>query len=254
MTGRTHEHGRTGLWATALCAVLLTACSGTDPQPVPATPTTGASSTPSPTPSPRPTSVELTDTYFAQGQCAAPVSDRDARVGGVTTYRVASCTDALAVATVTRRSPTVVVTVESATTEPGCEDTTDLTIDLAANLVRATGAQGTDGAMTAYACLRTLREPHPGDPGNGGGFKIIKGDCVYAATGDPGGRTVAETRCDGTGAHRPEYRIRELVELIAPRSTAGGGSCSDTGGTVLTLPRYSRYGKGLPKLACGVPL
>lgn len=108
-----------------------------------------------PHPEPRPTSVELTDTYFAQGQCAAPVSDRDARVGGVTTYRVASCTDALAVATVTRRSPTVVVTVESATTEPGCEDTTDLTIDLAANLVRATGAQGTDGAMTAYACLRT---------------------------------------------------------------------------------------------------
>jgi hypothetical protein len=71
---------------------------------------------------------------------------------------------------------------------PLCPPTTDFVLHI-----------GTEG----YACMRALEPPHPGDPGGGGGPRTIPGDCVYTS----GTGQVRETRCDGAGAHPPQYRI-----------------------------------------------
>ncbi|MFG2496838.1 hypothetical protein ACGFSB_01255 [Streptomyces sp. NPDC048441] len=77
-----------------------------------------------------------------------------------------------------------------------------------------------------YACMRNLEEPHPGDPGGGGGPRTVVGDCVYSA----GRGEVRETACDGSGAKAPEYRVRVAVteRALCPAATQlyvalGGG-------------------------------
>lgn len=85
---------------------------------------------------------------------------------------------------------------------PLCPATTDFVLHI-----------GTEG----YACMRNLEPPHPGDPGGGGGPRTIPGDCVYAL----GTGQVRETSCDGSGGHRPQYRITEAAATRAecPAST-----------------------------------
>ncbi|QHA04845.1 hypothetical protein GQF42_17470 [Streptomyces broussonetiae] len=85
---------------------------------------------------------------------------------------------------------------------PLCPATTDFVLHI--------GARG-------YACMRDLEPPHPGDPGGGGGPRTIPGDCVYTS----GTGQVRETACDGSGAHRPQYRIATAVATRAqcPAST-----------------------------------
>lgn len=107
-----------------------------------------------------------------------------------------------------------------------CPGGTDFALDV--SMVRAVGTTGATGKATGsggagsgtstarhgtvttpggVACLRNLRAPHPGDPGGGGGFGIVPGDCMYGT-----GRTaVRETACDGSGGHRPGYRVLDLV-------------------------------------------
>ncbi|KOV59268.1 hypothetical protein [Streptomyces sp. MMG1121] len=86
---------------------------------------------------------------------------------------------------------------------PLCPPTTDFVLHI--------GARG-------YACMRELEPPHPGDPGGGGGPRTIPGDCVYTS----GAGQVRETPCDGSGGHRPQYRITEAAATRAdcPASTA----------------------------------
>ena len=55
------------------------------------------------------------------------------------------------------------------TAESGCPDDTDQVFKQTGPL--AIGRQ--------LVCARNLKEPHPGDPGGGGGPAIVVGDCVY---------------------------------------------------------------------------
>ncbi|MFJ9346746.1 hypothetical protein [Streptomyces sp. NPDC101237] len=94
-----------------------------------------------------------------------------------------------------------------------CPATTDFVLHI--------GAQGTGGAGAippGYACMRALEPPHPGDPGGGGGPHTIVGDCVYGS----GHGQVRETACDGSGRHRPQYKVVRAVTARdrCPASTA----------------------------------
>ncbi|MGW1869218.1 hypothetical protein ACWCPS_27115 [Streptomyces mauvecolor] len=76
--------------------------------------------------------------------------------------------------------------------------------------VPSAAASGEGSVSRGYACMRNLEQPHPGDPGMGGGPYTVVGDCVYAAAEDQ----VRETPCDGSGAHAPQYRV---VSAVATR-------------------------------------
>ncbi|PWI45429.1 hypothetical protein [Streptomyces sp. ICBB 8177] len=134
-----------------------------------------------------------------------PVGSCAARSG--TAYREVACDDRDALARVTRR----------ASGPPDCPATTDLLLT-----VTAGGAVGATASPSGggYACLRDLRPPHPGDPGQGGGPNTIVGDCLYSAASGRAG----ETACDraGASAHPARYRITALVTDRArcPSTTA----------------------------------
>ncbi|MEU6510813.1 MULTISPECIES: hypothetical protein [unclassified Streptomyces] len=116
---------------------------------------------------------------------------------GTTRFTEVPCTSERAAARVVAR-------YDGATADgPLCPATTDFVLHI--------GAQG-------YACMRNLEPPHPGDPGGGGGPRTIPGDCVYAS----GAGQVRETPCDGSGTHRPQYRITRAAATRAecPASTA----------------------------------
>lgn len=91
---------------------------------------------------------------------------------------------------------------------PVCPDRTDFVLHIS-----QTGAT----AHRAYACMRNLEPPHPGDPGRGGGPHTVVGDCVYNA----GAGQVRETACDGSGERRPQFRVDSAVRERArcPSST-----------------------------------
>ncbi|MEU7056191.1 hypothetical protein [Streptomyces sp. NPDC046197] len=100
---------------------------------------------------------------------------------------------------------------------PPCPATTDFVLHISAQ--RPSSDDNGDGAIPqGYACMRNLEPPHPGDPGGGGGPRTIVGDCVYGA----GRGEVRETRCDGTGKRKPEYKVTKAVDARAqcPSSTA----------------------------------
>ncbi|WP_443058150.1 hypothetical protein [Streptomyces sp. NBC_00820] len=108
---------------------------------------------------------------------------------------------------------------------PQCPATTDFVLHIGAQ--RAHGDGSTDAAIPpGYACMRNLEPPHPGDPGAGGGSRTIPGDCLY----DSADAQVRETPCDGSGPHKPRYKLVRAVRKRAecPASTAlyvdlGGG-------------------------------
>ncbi|MCF3125106.1 hypothetical protein IPZ68_36235 [Streptomyces arenae] len=89
---------------------------------------------------------------------------------------------------------------------PACPERTDFVLHISEN--RPAGDEDGDGEVPqGYACMRNLEPPHPGDPGGGGGPRTLVGDCVYGA----GRGEVRETACDGSGRHKPEYRVRSAV-------------------------------------------
>ncbi|MGV9287675.1 hypothetical protein [Streptomyces sp. NPDC003719] len=89
---------------------------------------------------------------------------------------------------------------------PPCPATTDFVLHISER--RPAADEDGDGAVArGYACMRSLRPPHPGDPGGGGGPRTIVGDCVR----DAGSGKVRETACDGEGERRPRYRVVEAV-------------------------------------------
>ncbi|MFB9522625.1 hypothetical protein [Streptomyces cremeus] len=94
---------------------------------------------------------------------------------------------------------------------PSCPATTDFVLHIseARPPGDTRGDENGDGVVPrGYACMRNLTDPHPGDPGGGGGPHTIVGDCLYGA----GGGQVEETPCDGSGGRSPEYRVSRAVD------------------------------------------
>ncbi|MER8186809.1 hypothetical protein [Kitasatospora sp. NPDC094015] len=215
-------------WAVALAAVaaLLAGCDSAGPTaPAPsdrpsatesavgsAAATTGRAA---PAPSPAATrSVEAG--YFAVGQCAKPTTNLGSDGSQGIALAAADCSEALVVAKVTARSEPIPAVEAEDSFGSICADDTDFALDLLNNLYRSTGAH-TSG-QNAYACLRYTGGSHPGDPGMGGGLRIVEGDCLYTSTASDGGRKADEARCDGTGDHAPEYRVtRRFTKGLAAR-------------------------------------
>ncbi|WP_354637091.1 hypothetical protein [Kitasatospora camelliae] len=243
-----------GRTARAACLIVvglaLTGCGSGGPAPAGdtgAAASTGASPSPS---GPPPAPAELTDAYFAVGQCAGPILGKS-RGGSGPPYQPVDCGDVFAVAKVTRRSTTTASGAPAART-PECEDTTDLVLDLGPNLLQAAGAESVRGRQEAYACLRNLKDPHPGDPGMGGGFKIVVGDCVYQARTTSGSPAVRETRCDGTGTNPPEYRVvKEYVPNMAKSGEHEG--CPETATVQFSLSTSTKVDLFAP-VACAEKL
>ncbi|MEU3659748.1 hypothetical protein AB0E77_08275 [Streptomyces sp. NPDC032940] len=104
-----------------------------------------------------------------------------------------------------------------ASSGPPCPATTDFVLHISEQ--RPSADEDGDGVVTqGYACMRSLRPPHPGDPGGGGGPRTIVGDCVH----DAGEGRVRETACDGEGERKPRYKVVEAVTRRAqcPAGTA----------------------------------
>lgn len=89
---------------------------------------------------------------------------------------------------------------------PSCPVRTDFVLHISEDRP-AVDEDGNGEVPRGYACMRNLEEPHPGDPGGGGGPLTVVGDCVYSA----GRGEVRETSCDGSGAKAPEYRVTVAV-------------------------------------------
>ncbi|MGW3203298.1 hypothetical protein [Streptomyces sp. NPDC001135] len=181
--------GAAGL-ACLLLASLLTGCRGPAGAPVgDARPTPAATS-------------GYGAEFLAVGECSS---------FGATSFTEVPCAGERAAARVVARYD------GAASDGPSCPATTDFVLHISARA--PAGDEDGDGAVPqGYACMRNLEPPHPGDPGGGGGPRTIPGDCVYTS----GEGQVRETPCDGSGRHRPQYRITKAapVREDCPASTA----------------------------------
>lgn len=93
------------------------------------------------------------------------------------------------------------------TDTPACPDTTDFVLHISEH--RPAFDEDGDGSVPrGYACMRNLEPPHPGDPGGGGGPHTVVGDCLHTSRRGQ----VKETACDGSGEHRPEFRVASAVD------------------------------------------
>ncbi|MET9520179.1 hypothetical protein [Streptomyces sp. NPDC002994] len=104
---------------------------------------------------------------------------------------------------------------------PACPARTDFVLHISESLSesRSSFDEDGDGAVPrGFACMRNLEQPHPGDPGNGGGPRTVVGDCVYTARKGQ----VKETPCDGSGEMAPEFEVVAAVQRRAqcPSATA----------------------------------
>ncbi|CAN3985676.1 hypothetical protein [Kitasatospora purpeofusca] len=181
------------------------------PPPAPPVPTTSTAST----------VTELTDDYLAAGQCVSVVSEAISNISPAT-YDPVPCESRTAVAQVSSRTRTAVARSSvPAARRPACKDDTDFVLDLGPNLVRASHGNAAPNGKEAYACLRNLKAPHPGDPGQGGGPMIGVGDCIVRATAADGKPSARELRCDWTGPNKPQYKIvkKFLSPLLTPRGS-----------------------------------
>ncbi|MFJ9035681.1 hypothetical protein ACIRF8_03705 [Streptomyces sp. NPDC102406] len=140
--------------------------------------------------------------FLAVGECGSR---------GRTSFDEVPCGSESAVARVAARFE------GGATVGPACPPRTDFVLHISED--RPASDENGDGTVArGYACMRNLEEPHPGDPGAGGGPRTIVGDCVYTA----GEGRVRETACDGSGERAPQYRVRSAVPARpdCPASTA----------------------------------
>ncbi|MGW7076405.1 hypothetical protein [Streptomyces sp. NPDC054866] len=116
-----------------------------------------------------------------------------------------------------RAAARVIARYDGKVTEgPACPARTDFVLHISENRP-AVDEDGNGEVPRGYACMRNLEEPHPGDPGGGGGPRTVVGDCVYSA----GEGEVRETACDGSGAKAPEYRVTVAVpeRALCPAAT-----------------------------------
>ncbi|MEV7015611.1 hypothetical protein [Streptomyces sp. NPDC093991] len=147
---------------------------------------------------------------------------------GRTSFTEVSCAGERAAARVAAR--------HDGTTRDGplCPPTTDFVLHISER--RPAADEDGDGMVPrGYACMRSLRPPHPGDPGGGGGPRTVVGDCLHSL----GGGRVRETACDGSGPREPEFKVTKAVDARSgcPASTA----------------LYVRLGGALP-VGCAVPV
>ncbi|MGX1882623.1 hypothetical protein [Streptomyces sp. NPDC055287] len=100
---------------------------------------------------------------------------------------------------------------------PVCPPPTDFVLHISES--RPAFDEDGDGTVPrGFACMRNLEQPHPGDPGKGGGPRTVVGDCVHTARKGQ----VEETPCDGSGEAAPEFEVAASVERRAqcPPATA----------------------------------
>ncbi|GLW68409.1 hypothetical protein Kpho02_07080 [Kitasatospora phosalacinea] len=174
---------------------------------------------------------QLTDAYFAEGSCARALP---ATLGSdAPRYEMTPCDSPQAEARVTKRSGTLTGVAAALPQGADCPDGTDVALDLTQNTLVPDITKG----RSAWACLRNLHDPHPGDPGGGGGPGIVVGDCVYATKDASGREGTAETRCDGGGEHAPEYKVDKVYVSKAVTGTKEKQpSCPDGATVSFTLP------------------
>ncbi|GGS17526.1 hypothetical protein AB0E75_18260 [Streptomyces griseoviridis] len=173
---------------------------------------TGCQNTPGTTPSASATAVRPSGygaVFLAVGECSSSGATRAAEV---------PCAGERAAARVVARHD------DRAENGPPCPAATDFVLHISES--RPSADEDGDGLVAGgYACMRNLRPPHPGDPGEGGGPRTVVGDCVYEA--GPG--EVRETACAGTGGRAPGYRVTDAVTDRA-RCPAGTGLYVRLGG------------------------
>ncbi|HEY5834454.1 LppU/SCO3897 family protein [Streptomyces sp.] len=153
---------------------------------------------------------------FAKGSCVAddPLASEDSAF-----LAVVPCTDPAAFAKVLEREAFDATKASKCPKEAAKAD----------KLVQLSRpGQGKDAGQVQYApvCLRNLRAPHPGDPGQGGGPNIVKGDCLvekrsYRLPTTGSGTSTFETACAGTGADAPGYRVIALGTATILRGDKG---------------------------------
>ncbi|MFJ1754034.1 hypothetical protein [Kitasatospora sp. NPDC088134] len=241
---------RTAGAGTALFAagLLLVGCSSAKhAEAAPPSPSSSPSpspvrSSPAPARSTVPAPPVLNDHYFAEGDCA--------RAAGGSRYEPVPCDSPQAEAKVIKRSSTAQGVAAALPQGADCPDGTDVALDLTQNALVDVKQN-----RAAWACLRNLRDPHPGDPGGGGGPGILVGDCVYRGKTSSGAETVLETRCDGQGEHRPEYKVDKIyVKQTLIDTTKPKPGCPDEATVSFTLPRAPGALALDPTVACAEPV
>jgi hypothetical protein len=155
-----------------------------------------------------PPSTGVVDTFsLTRDDCVAPDRTPGDR------YHEVGCGEEAATARVVERSEDV-PGLAGALATPDCPGGTDLVLDVSRSLTGRAGG----GPSRGFACLRNLRPPHPGDPGEGGGPGLVEGDCL-ALAGPADGDDVRETRCDGTGEAPPDHRVDLVGVAVCPPGT-----------------------------------
>ncbi|MFJ1792454.1 LppU/SCO3897 family protein [Kitasatospora griseola] len=195
-----------------------------------------------------PTPSRLDDSYFAEGSCAHALNPGGS--GTTAHYETVPCDSPNAEAKVTKRSGTLTGVAAALPRGADCPDGTDVALDLTQNdLTNVTRNRA------AWACLRNLHDPHPGEPGGGGGPGIVVGDCVYAVKSASGSGSVAETRCDGQGEHKPEYKVdKEYVKQTVSLKGSTEQTCPDEATVTFTIPAPPGTLAMNPTVACAEPV
>jgi hypothetical protein len=123
-------------------------------------------------------------------------------------FQAVACTDPHAISRIVAlgATPDVLGNLKG---DSGCPDDTDQIF------------KSGDGIQNGpLACARNLTGPHPGDPGGGGGPKIIVGDCVEVSPG--GGANLSnvwELPCDWKDGHFGKVVARPATPAECPADT-----------------------------------
>lgn len=171
---------------------------------------------------------------FAVGSCIGP------RTGpGVGDYREVACADPAATGSILSRSvsSTPGVAAQLGRLSIACPDATDVVVELS-----ELGPPLDGDSPAGYVCIRNLKAPHPGDPGNGGGPAIVVGDCVAASSGGD----VQEIRCADRAKAKTRYRVVTVETVKDSPAAALVSPCAAGTDASFVLSRHG----GERRVAC----